>query len=590
MRNQNHDEEQENLMVLSPEDHRMRDGNKASSSEIRIQSESRNLPFSMIVDQDHIKQALLLLATNPRGIGGVLISGRHGSGKSVLAKALHNVLPQTIKCVKGSPYNIDHEGKFGVDSFLQIKLLSKGMSLKDLETVEIATPFVQIPLNVMEDSLVGTIDLEKSVLVGENIFLPGLLAKAHRGLVYIDDINLLDDNIVDILFDVISEGVVKVEREGLSVQYPCRPLVVATYNEQEGEIREHLKDRIAISLSADLIPMSISDRVKVVDNFITFSGDTFEREKPESSSKLKNAENDDEFLRSKITSSRKMIQNLKLSHKQVLFICEEATRAGCMGQRAEIFAFEVARAHAAFVGRNKVNADDLRAAVKLVITPRSRFVNEETFEPEGEGRDSTDQQDRELNPLAPDDLLQDEIMQDDVVQERHEEIENVEDVEEMDTQQETLKEEVEIPTEFMFDVTGVPIDPEIIKFSHLTKKGKGGKSSRMFNLVRGRYVKPIFPLPGQKGRLSVGATLRAAAPYQIFRRSRAQTSMRKRKAVFVEKSDFRVKQMKRKAGALVVFVVDASGSMVRDGMLAFILRWFSIAFLNKQKLLPSYRH
>lgn len=572
LRNQNHDKEVENLMLLSPEDHHRKDSKKSSSFNTQKQAERRNFPFSMIVNQDHIKQALLLLATNPKGIGGVLISGRHGTGKSILAKAIHNILPQSIKCVKGSPYNIDHEGRFGVDSFLQIRLESKGISLKDLETVEIATPFVQIPLNVMEDSLVGTIDLEKSVLVGENVFLPGLLAKAHRGLVYIDDINLLDDNIVDILFDIVSEGVVKVEREGLSVQYPCRPLIVATYNEQEGEIREHLKDRIAISLSADLIPMSISDRVKVVDNFITFSGDLVEREKPESSGKLKNAENDDDFLRSKIVSARKMIENLQLSHKQMLFLCEEATRAGCMGQRAEIFAVEVAKAHAAFIGRNKVNADDLRTAVKLVITPRSRFVNnEESFEPEGEIRDSSEQQDSELNPLAPDDLLQDEIMQDNVVQESREEIENVEDVEEIDSQQEALEEQVEIPTEFMFGVTGVPIDPEIMKFAHLTKKGKGGKSSRMFNFVRGRYVKPIFPLPGQKGRLAVGATLRAAAPYQIFRRASAQTSIRKRKAVFVEKSDFRVKQMKRKAGALVVFVVDASGSMVRDDMLALIL-------------------
>lgn len=486
-----------------------------------------------------------------------------GKGKSVLAKAIQNVLPQTIKCINGSHYNIDPEGKFGLDSFLQDHLEKTSRSLSDLETIDIATPFVQIPLNVMEDSLVGTIDLEKSVLVGQSIFLPGLLAKAHRGILYIDDINLLDDNIIDILFDVISEGVVKVEREGLSVQYPCRPLVVATYNEQEGEIRDHLKDRIAISLSADLNPLSISDRVKVVNNFIAFSECSSARKnKPGSASKLKNAMVADQKLRQQISTARSSMGVVKLSRKQILFLCEEATRAGCMGQRAEIFAVEVAKAHAAFVGRTKVNADDLRIAVKLVITPRSRFVNEDSLQQQDNDltNASNEKEDNQLNALtSQDDDMTRDYKEDNT---REEEIKD-KSTDDVDQEQFNFEESVEIPTEFMFDVTGVPIDPDIMKFAQLTKKGKGGKSSRLFNLVRGRYVKPIFPLPGQKGRLAVGATLRAAAPYQRFRRSRARVGLKKDRVVFVEKSDFRMKQMKRKAGSLVVFVVDASGSMVR---------------------------
>ncbi len=524
--------------------------------------ERRNFPFSMIINQDHIKKALLLLAINPQGIGGVLISGRHGTGKSVLAKALHNVLPETIQCIKGNPYNIDAKGRFGIDSILKNYLLSEELSLEDLEVVDILTPFVQIPLNVMEDSLVGTIDLEKSVLLGQSVFLPGLLAKAHRGLLYIDDINLLDDNIIDILFNVMSEGVVKVEREGLSVEYPCRPLVVATYNEQEGDIRDHLKDRIALSLSADNT-LSIQDRVKVVSNFIDFSADSNERNKHESAVKLRNAMNEDVILRRRIASARNTMDQLKLSHKQMLFICEEATRAGCMGHRAEIFAVEIAKAHAAFFGRTEVNAEDLRVAVRLAISPRSQFVNDDSIQEDEPASHLSNQQENELYPLTPEDeqLLQDSVKADDAGKENQTDM--TENIEEVDKQQREFEESIEIPTEFMFGVTGVPLDPEIIKFAEMTKKGKGGKSSRMFNLIRGHYVKPIFPLPGQKGRLAVGATLRAAAPYQKFRRSRAQTGLRMReKAVFVDKSDFRVKQMKKKAGALIVFVVDASGSMV----------------------------
>ncbi len=334
--------------------------------------EPRTLPFSMIIGQDRSKGALALLAANPR-IGGVLISGGHGTGKSVMAKALYSLVPKKITRVKGSLYNIDPDGKYGIDSFLLNKLVEQGKELKDLDMEEIRTPFCTIPLNVMEDSLVGTIDLEKSVEVGHNVFLPGLLAKAHRGVLYIDDINLMDENIVDILFDVMSEGFVKVEREGLSVKYPCTPIVVATFNEDEGEIREHLKDRIAISLSSNETPLTVMQRVKAVDNIITFTGDASERSNPKSSFKLSNAENSDDLLRTKIVEARTLLDSVKISKEQILHLCEEATRAGCEGQRAEIFATQVAKSNAAFHGRVKVNPEDLRVTTTLVIAPRSKY-------------------------------------------------------------------------------------------------------------------------------------------------------------------------------------------------------------------------
>ena len=183
-------------------------------SEIKVPLKRKEFPFHMIVGQSELKEAAVIAASNPK-VCGILIGGRHGTGKSVIARAIHQLLPETIRRVKGSVYNVEPEGKDGIDSFLLEELVQNGLDIKDLENESITTPFVQIPLNIMEDSLCGTVDIEKSILSGETVFIPGLLAKAHRGILYIDDIHLLDDSILGILFEIISDGWVTVEREGL---------------------------------------------------------------------------------------------------------------------------------------------------------------------------------------------------------------------------------------------------------------------------------------------------------------------------------------------------------------------------------------
>lgn len=210
-----------------------------------------------------------------------------------------------------------------------------------------------------------------------------------------------------------------------------------------------------------------------------------------------------------------------------------------------------------------MNAKDLETAVLLAIAPRANFLpgdvapDDDDFLPPAP--------DSSLQPLPPDEMVENE-------QDREEEeVEEIEEDEDTDTEpqeesDETPEEALDIPTEFMFGVRMTPIDPNLMYFNKWTRKGKGRKGSRMFNLLRGRFVKAIFPKANKQGKLAVASTLRASAPYQKMRRERAKRTRKQDKLVYVDKSDFRIKRMARKAGSLIIFVVDASGSMALNRM------------------------
>lgn len=513
----------------------------------------RPFPLSMIVGQDNIKQALLLAAINLR-MGGVVISGGKGTAKSVMARALHQLLPP-IEILKGSAFNIDPLGEFGLDDFTRTSLEKGGPPLEERETEVISCPFVQVPLNVMEDRLIGSADLEESVKSGRTVFSPGLLAKAHRGVLYVDDINLLDEDTANILLNVVTEGFVTVEREGISLRYPCRPLLIATFNPDEGELRDHLLDRIAIALSADAEKLDVKQRVDAVDSVLDFSSSGAQKsEKAEENLKIA-VENEDD-LKTAIIFAREYIKELKVAPSQIQYLCEEAIRAGCQGHRAEIFAFEVARASAALEGR-QVNADDLRMAVKLAIAPRGTYIN------------SPMDQDEMMPPPPPPPPPQppqmDETKDDQDEDNKEEEEEEKEEPDEDEENENEAPDVPEVPQEFMFDIDATPIDPDLIEFASRQRNGAGGGRGLIFSQNRGRYIKPMLP-KGKVVRLAVDATLRASAPYQKGRRERAIGTKKEGRGVHIEQSDVRIKKMARKAGSLIIFVVDASGSMALNRM------------------------
>ena len=312
-------------------------------------------PFSAIVGQDEMKLALLIAAIDPT-VGGVLVFGDRGTGKSTAVRALAALLPP-MRVVSGCRYGCDPAAtgercEECVQRALQGALKSASKNV----------PVVDLPLGATEDRVVGALDLQRALTRGEKAFEPGLLARAHRGFLYIDEVNLLEDHLVDLLIDVAASGENVVEREGLSVRHPARFVLIGSGNPEEGELRPQLLDRFGLSVEVRT-PDDLASRVEVVRR-----RDRFERD-PEAFAAEWKAE--EAKLRRRIVAARARLRSAELPETALNLAAKLCLRLGTDGLRAELTLIRAARALASFDG-GVVDVTHLRRVAPSALRHRLR--------------------------------------------------------------------------------------------------------------------------------------------------------------------------------------------------------------------------
>jgi Mg-chelatase subunit ChlI len=312
-------------------------------------------PFTAIVGQERMKRALILNAVDTR-IGGVLIRGERGTAKSTAARALAALLPH-VKVVQ--------ECRFGCDpdkpSTWCTECRERAEGNKKLPIAERSTPFINLPVSATEDRVVGTLDIEKAIQKGERHFEPGVLASANRGLLYIDEVNLLDDHVVDILLDSAAMGVNTVEREGISFAHPARFILVGTMNPEEGDLRPQLLDRFALSM--DIVGIrDARERMSIMERNIAYEKD------PEAFRKQWLSK--EQELSEKIARARELVDQVTYTSRDLLSIAALTSSLNVDGHRADMVILKAARAEAAFEGRTKINDHDIALAAELALPHR----------------------------------------------------------------------------------------------------------------------------------------------------------------------------------------------------------------------------
>ena len=304
-----------------------------------------------------MKLALLLNVIDPR-IGGVMIMGDRGTGKSTTIRALADLLP-AIEVVEGDPYNSSLE-----DPDLQSNDVRERIdSGSDIQKGEKQVPMIDLPLGATEDRLCGTIDIEKALSEGVRAFEPGLLAKANRGLPYVDEVNLLDDHLVDVLLDSAASGWNTVEREGISVRHPARFVLIGSGNPEEGELRPQLLDRFGMSVEVRTV-REAKLRVQVVDQRTAFDND------PESFSD--SVQEKQESLQQKVVDAQNILNEVFIDEDLRLRISAVCGELDVDGLRGDIVTNRAARALAAFEGRKEVTEEDIARVVSTALRHRLR--------------------------------------------------------------------------------------------------------------------------------------------------------------------------------------------------------------------------
>lgn len=499
------------------------------------------LPFTSIVKQDDMKYALILNAINPR-IGGVLIRGEKGTAKSTAVRALAELLEE-IPVVEGCPFNCNPSDPEEMCDLCYDLFLNGGLR----STVQ-RTPVVDLPLGATEDRVVGSLDVERAIKEGIKALEPGILAAANRGILYIDEVNLLDDHVADVLLDSAAMGVNTVEREGVSVAHPARFILVGTMNPEEGEIRPQLLDRFGLQVSVEVIE-DADQRVEIVKRAERHEAD------PEGFALEYAQEQDD--LRGRISDAKRLLSDTTLSDPLLRAIAVSCCEMGVKTNRAEIVIARTARTIAAFEGRCEVIYDDVRRAMMLALPHRMRS---RPFEPPTLNRERLE---KTLSQHKPPEEHKDagEHRKNYEHKENNEKIQNrlnndaEDDCHAPDGRKDANTEpDMSHSEEKVFD-PGEPIDTRMIwiprRMDRIARRSGGRRMRSLSMKSAGRYLRHRLPKGGED--FALDATIRAAAPYQKMRSGP--------NAVNIKVLDLREKERVRRISACVIFAVDASGSM-----------------------------
>jgi len=312
-------------------------------------------PFTAIVGQERMKRALVLNAVDPR-IGGVLIRGERGTGKSTAARAMAALLPQ-IEVFIDSPFNDDPNAPNTWSDWVK-EHIAQG---KEMVVAKRRIRFINLPVSATEDRVVGTLDIEKAIQRGERHFEPGVLAAANRGLLYIDEVNLLDDHVVDLLLDSAAMGTNIVEREGISFAHPASFILVGTMNPEEGDLRPQLLDRFALSVEIRGI-REARERVLIMQRNLAYEADHddfYQQWEP------REAE-----LSHQIEQARTLVDRVTHTNRDLLSIAALTSSLNVDGHRSDLVILKTARAHAAFEGRLSITDRDIALAAELTLPHR----------------------------------------------------------------------------------------------------------------------------------------------------------------------------------------------------------------------------
>jgi len=328
-----------------------------TDTDVKVSNERPVFPFTAIIGQEQMKLALILNVIDPR-IGGVMIMGDRGTGKSTTIRAVADLLP-AIKVAAGDPFN---------SSITDFELMSETVKTAVESNVEVGAefkkvPMVDLPLGATEDRVCGTIDIEKALTEGVKAFEPGLLAKANRGILYVDEVNLLDDHLVDILLDSAASGWNTVEREGISIKHPARFVLVGSGNPEEGELRPQLLDRFGMHAEIRTV-RDAETRVRVVEersNFDQYPDQCL----ADNAEKLK-------LLKAQITSAQELLPDVELDFELRVKISQVCGNLDVDGLRGDIVTNRAAKAYAAYNNRKVVTVDDIENVITLCLRHRLR--------------------------------------------------------------------------------------------------------------------------------------------------------------------------------------------------------------------------